>query len=238
MYRIAVIDDDPFFLEEGRRITESYFEKRETPYEIKTYRQAVFVLEDIRDGGYFDIFLIDIEMPEMDGMELARQIRRLYDSPYIIFVTSYAKYSIQGYEYNAWRYIVKSEMQKCLPLAYEPLIERIERKNEKYYIVDHPKKTLKLLYDDIYYIYKDGKNAVFVTRNRLWNDRTTLECVMQALDDMMFVRCERGYIMNIRHVMSIEGDELAMRNGEKIHVSSKLIKTVKKEIIQYWRNQE
>ena len=60
----------------------------------------------------------------MNGMELARRIRQLYDSPYIIFVTSYMEYSIKGYEYNAWRYIVKDEMHQNLPLAYDSLIAR------------------------------------------------------------------------------------------------------------------
>ncbi len=237
MFRIAVIDDEAFFLEKCRRITKSFFNERKIQSEVKTYKYASLVLEDIKDNLYFDIYLIDIEMPDMNGMELAHQIRQLYDSPYIIFVTSYLEYSIKGYEYNAWRYIVKDEMHKKLPLAYDSLINQIKQKKEKFYIIEHPKKILKLLYEDIYYIYKDGKNAVFVTRNCSWNDRITLERVMQALDDSMFVRCERGHIVNIRHVMSVEDDELLMRNGEKIRISNALVKTVKKVITEYWRSE-
>ena len=237
MCRIAAIDDEDIFLEKCKGITKSYFDERKIQYEIKTYKHASLVLEDIKDSIYFDIFLIDIEMDDMNGMELARRIRQLYDSPYIIFVTSYMEYSIKGYEYNAWRYIVKDEMHQNLPLAYDSLIARVKEKKQKFYIIEHPKKILKLLYEDIYYIYKDGKNAVFVTRNCFWNDRVSLEEVLQILDDSMFVRCERGNIANIRHVMSIEDNELIMRNGEKIHISNALVKTVKKAITEYWRNQ-
>lgn len=237
MFRIAIIDDEAFFLEKCKRITKSFFEDRKIRCEVKTYRYATLVLEDIKENIYFDVFLIDIEMMDINGMELARQIRQLYDSPYIIFVTSYIEYSIKGYEYNAWRYIVKDEMHKDLPRAYDSLINQVKQKKEKFYIIEHPKKVLKLLYEDIYYIYKDGKNAVFVTRNCSWNDRITLERVMQALDDSMFIRCERSNIANIRHVMSVEDDELVMRNGEKIHISIALVKTVKKAITEYWRNQ-
>lgn len=237
MFRIAVIDDNPVFLEKSRRITESFFGEQKITYEIKIYKYAALVLEDIKKDLFFDIFLLDIKMPEMNGMELARQICQIYDTSYIIFLTSYVQYSIRGYEYNAWRYILKSEMDVKLPLAYESLIGRLQQKKEKFYIIEHPKKILKILYEDIYYIYKDGKKTVFVTKDCFWNDRVTLEQVMQVLDDPMFTRCERGNIVNIRHVMSMVGYELIMRNGERIPVSSRLIKTVKKAIIEYWKKQ-
>lgn len=201
------------------------------------YKYASLVLEDIKNNAFFDIYLIDIEMPDMNGMELAHQIRRLYNTSYIVFVTSYIEYSIRGYEFNAWRYIIKSEMTEKLPLAYKSLIQKTKEKKEKFYIIEHPKKILKLLYEDIYYIYKEGKNVVFVTENCSWNDRSTLEHVMKTLDDSMFIRCERSSITNIRHVMSVENDELIMRNGKKIHISSSLLKAVKKSITVYWRNQ-
>lgn len=237
MITIAAIDDDLAFLEKCREITDDFFEKAGIPHEIKTYRQGVSVLEDIEKNLYFDILMIDIEMPEMNGMELAHQIRQIYDTPYIIFVTSYVQYSIRGYEYNAWRYIIKKEMAEKLPMAYESLVRRLKQKEEKFYIIERPKKILKLLYEDIYYIYKDGKNAVFVTRKCSWDDRVTLDQVLKKLDDPMFVRCERGNIANIRHIMSMEDNELTMRNGKKIPVSIKLAKTVRKSITEYWRKQ-
>lgn len=237
MFKIAVIDDNSIFLEKCKQITESFFGERRLQYEIKTYRHGALVLEDIKENLYFDIFLIDIKMPDIDGMELARQIRQMYDSPYIIFITSFTSYSIKGYEYNAWRYIVKSEMQNRLPLAYASLLERMQQRKEKFYIIEHPRKTLKLLYEDIYYIYKDGKNAAFVTRNCIWKDRVTLEHIMRTLDSRMFIRCERSNIVNISHIMSMDGEELLMRNGVKIPVSNKLLKSVRKAITEYWRNQ-
>lgn len=237
MIRIAAIDDNPAILEKCKEITEKFFVKQGIPYEIRTYKYAAHVLDDIKKNLFFDVFLIVIEMAEMNGMELAHQIRQMYDTPYIIFVTSHVEYSIKGYEYNVWRYIIKREMDEKLPLAYEALIGQLQQKKEKFYIIEHPKKVLKILYEDIYYIYKDGKNAAFVTRGCVWNDRVTLDQIMRELDDPMFIRCERGNIANIRHIMSMEKDELLMRNGQKIPVSSKLVKTVRKSITEYWRNQ-
>ena len=221
MFRVAVVDDNPVFLEKSKKITGKFFEERKLECEIKTYERANSVIEEIKERQYFDVFLIDIEMPDVDGMELARQIRRLYDSPYIIFVTSHVEYSIKGYEYNVWRYIIKENMAENLPQAYESLIEQLKQKKEKFYIVEHPKKLLKILYEDIHYIYKDGKNAVFVTKNNVWSDRKSLEQVMQALNDPMFVRCERGNIANIRHIMTMKDNVLKMRNGDQLPVSSR-----------------
>lgn len=237
MFRVAIVDDDPVFLDKSRKITETFFEERKQECEIKTYERAYPVIEDIKERQYFDVFLIDIEMPDVNGMELACQIRRMYDSPYIIFVTSHIEYSIKGYEYNAWRYIIKEKMDEDLLQAYESLIERMKQREEKFYIIEHPKKILKILYEDIYYIYKDGKNAVFVTKNNAWSDRRSLEQVLRALDDSMFIRCERGNIANIRHIMSMKDNMLRMRNGNQLPVSGRMIKEVKKAITEYWGEQ-
>lgn len=237
MFRVAIVDDNPDFLEEGKKITKEFFREHRLKCEIKTYERAAPVIETIKESQYFDIFLIDIEMPEMDGMELARQIRQMYDSPYIIFVTSHIEYSIKGYEYGVWRYIIKEEMDKNLPQAYESLIMQAKKK-ERFYIIKNPKNTFKLMYKDIYYVYKDGKNAVFVTKDDMWSDRKSLERVMKMLNDPMFIRCERGNIINIRHIMSMKDNVLVMRNGEELPVSVKSRKRVRDDITRYWRDYE
>lgn len=112
MIRIAVVDDELFFADRIREIADKFFKDKDIDYEIKVYTHPVELRWDVEDGDYFDIYLIDIEMPGMDGLALAQCIRMIYAEPYIIFVTAHMKYSIKGYEYDVWRYIIKDRVDE------------------------------------------------------------------------------------------------------------------------------
>ena len=101
MIRIAVVDDELFFADRIREIADKFFKDKDIDYEIKVYTHPVELRWDVEDGDYFDIYLIDIEMPGMDGLALAQCIRMIYAEPYIIFVTAHMKYSIKGMGINS-----------------------------------------------------------------------------------------------------------------------------------------
>ena len=75
------------------------------------------LLYDVEEGAHFDLLLLDIEMPEKDGMCLAASLRRHLPMALIIFITSHTQYAVKAYELSVFRYIPKSEMETCLPLG-------------------------------------------------------------------------------------------------------------------------
>ena len=89
---------------------------------------------------------------------------------------------------------------------------------------------------DIYYIYKDGKNVVFQTRNGRSSIRKTLSVVYEELPEEGFIYVDRGFIVNVEHVMKLKNREIYMSNGEIVPVSKPQLERVKKEINAYWRS--
>ena len=235
MVRIAAIDDEKKVTDVIKTIIDNYFIENKDDYELKTYNLPGELRCDLEDGEYFDIYLIDVEMPTVTGLELAQEIRLRYEIPFIIFVTSYMQYCIKGYEYHAWRYITKDVMAEEIPLALESILEQIKSKEYRYYIIETTMKTVKMNYDDIYYLVIKGKYTNFYTRQGVYKERKTLKDVHIALDSNDFIFVNKSYVVNLRHVMSMDKRMLLMRDQETIEVSYPQVQKVKKTIVDFWR---
>ena len=235
MIRVAIVDDE---VEIGRYIetlVKKYFEEANDSYEVKYYQYPRELLWELQEKNYYDIFLLDIEM-SVNGLEVARQIREMYLEPYVVFVTSYVKYSVKGYECNAYRYIVKEEIDEKLPQALENMSRELKGREYRQYIIETASKVEKIDHKDIFYIYIDGKYSYFCTRRGTSRVRKPLGVVYQELDAPEFVYADKGYIVNLQHVMALRDKTLEMRNGEEITVSKPQVKKLKGKISKYWRS--
>lgn len=116
---------------------------------------------DLEDGFYFDLFLLDIEMPGIDGMGLAKSIHDNMPAARIIFITSHLEYAITAYEFSVFRYIPKMVLDEKLPSALEDFYKLYRLERNEFYTIQIKNHVEQIAYKDILYILKDGKYAVF-----------------------------------------------------------------------------
>lgn len=102
MPRIAIVDDQEEYLEEICNLIEKFYFKNGIPYVVNTFSNAQLLLYEMEEKLYFDIYLLDIEMPGINGLSLAEKIRSMDDAGYIVFITSHLKFLINGYDYFAY----------------------------------------------------------------------------------------------------------------------------------------
>ena len=178
MIRIAILDDEKADLEKEEQITRQYFYNRQAESEIATYQSVEWFLLGLTEEQ-FDIYILDAEMPVKNGIEVAKEIRKLYPEPVIIYVTNHLNYAVEAYEVNTYRYIAKDTMEKGLNAAYETLLPILLAKEERYYIVKKRSELEKIAYSDIFYVKKEGKCAVIVHRNGETSVRDSLSAVVQ-----------------------------------------------------------
>lgn len=173
-------------------------------------------------------------MPGENGIEAAREIRRLYPDPVIIFITNFVDYAIEAYEVNTYRYILKECLKEKLLQAYDALLPGIMEKEERYYIINKRNEVEKLAYSDIFYMKKEGKYVIFVHRRGEVKIRASLSTVEKELNSKEFIISDRGYLANIQHVMKMKGRNLYMRDGNIITVGRERFKGVREAILNYW----
>ncbi len=238
MIRIAVVDDERLFSEHVKQISNNYFAGINEPYEVIGYNHPRELLWDLEDGSYYDLYLLDVQMPDIGGMELAQQIRLKWDEPYIVFVTSYEEYCRYGYKYKASGYILKNEMDKELPRVFEELEQLLVEKQQNQLIIEKYAQISKVNYKDILYLHVDGKYTEVYTQSQDYRVRRSLGNLYEELsaNSKEFIYADKAFVVNIRHILSLGTENtLIMRNGCKITVSVPQMQKVKKAISAYWR---
>lgn len=238
MLRIAVVDDDIEITELVKTMIQSRTVKLcgRKKAEITTYTKPELLVYELNENKYFDIFVLDIEMAGMDGLQLAEYIRKTQEEGYIIFLTCHPEFAIKGYDrrIRAYQYILKEKMNDLLPLVIDEVVRKCLKEEERYFFIANQQYLEKFRCEKIIYIKKDEKNCVIVTDHGKRVNRITLEKAKQRLDMSMFAAVDRGCIVNMRHVEKIEGNEVWMDNGDVLGISRKSTSRVKKEVREYW----
>ena len=112
MKKIAIVDDSRAYIELITDVLTKESSCTEDHFEIDSFQKASSLLYELEDGNDYDIYFLDIEMPEMNGLELAREIREKNEDAYLIFITSHMEFAIDGYEVEANQYILKSMLRE------------------------------------------------------------------------------------------------------------------------------
>lgn len=244
MIRIAVCDDERCFVEQMNHIITNHARDISQPPETSFYTSSSQLLYDVEEGAHFDLLLLDIEMPEGDGMSLAASLRRHLPMAMIIFITSHTQYAVKAYELSVFRYIPKTEVETCLPLALKDAVQILKRNSSDAYIIESPRRVQKIALEDIFYVYKKQKNSVMAARSGEVPVRKPLAQVLEELNTIpagvtggsgSFLMVERGYIVNLFHVDKLEDEQIYLDNGTVLPVSRHRLKETREAITRYWR---
>lgn len=221
MLTIAVLDDEVRCVNLIRELTRKCMHEMNIRYVIKGYTKTDDLLNDFEQKHYYDIYLLDIEMPGINGLEVARRIRRKLSSVFLIYITNYVKYAIEAFEVNTYRYIPKQALEQKLPEAYLSIQKQLDKRklSRKYYVIEWYDKKIRILYDDIYYLRKEDKYVVIEHKNGSARVRKSLSLVVEELNSKDFYIIDRGLAVNLNQVSAVIENSVKLCNGTIFQVS-------------------
>lgn len=235
MVKIAICDDDENAICLHDKIVRNSLQDCGIGYEITHYAQSNNLLYDITDDGvFYDLLLLDIEMPVVNGMALSKRIKTCLSNVKIIFITSHMEYALDAFELSIFRYIPKSSLERKLPAAVKDAAKLIELEVGKEYLICTANRMEKIPLNDIFYIMRDGKNACIVSGQGTTKVRKSLQKVFEELSTSEFLFVDRGYIVNIIHIMKISNGMAVLKNGEQLPISRAHLQEVKQAINKFW----
>jgi len=212
-----ITDDEPI----ARKGLRGYIEKIGS-LKLIGECEDVFQLNDRIRISPPDLLFLDIEMPYLSGIDFLASARR---PPYVIITSAYEKYALRGYEFDVVDYLLKpitfERFLKSINKVQDLFSERSQSPQEDHIFVKSDKLIKKLPLNDILYI-ESLENYVIIHRKESREIvYTTLKGLLQSLPEDRFLQVHRSYIIQSRHVESIEGNMLHI-NGHTIPVARNL----------------
>lgn len=231
MIRIAALDDDKNCIKIEKELTERYLQNEECEFE--GYTSTSKFLFSVEEKEY-DIVLLDMELPEENGLQVGKKVKQYHPDSIIIYITNYVEYAVEAFEVNAFRYIPKKILKEKLPQAYEAVLSNLHMKENRYFVVKNNSKMEKIQEDQIYFLRKEKKYVYIIHKMGQSKIRLTLDEAAERLKGEEFVRIDRGCIVNLKHIMSLERHQVKMRDGTMLPVSQPQLANVKRRISEYW----
>lgn len=243
MIKLAICDDDAFFLKKAKKLVFEFIQTHTEVVQIEIFEfvNPHMLYDDITDGDSYDIFLLDIEMPKLNGITLAQQIKELLPKAVVILLTSHAEFSYAqaGYTAQALRYVTKMNMDETLPEALNAAIKAVPYTYESYLTITHYRDSTRILYSDIIYVERVGRQLeihVSSKHQTIYKESCGLNDLLRKISDSRFILIGRSCFINIDYVLSITNSEIVMKNGEKLPVSKKMLPGLKDLFFRLWGN--
>ena len=220
MLRIAVCDDEPICLENEKRIIENYLSGRNEKAVIDTFISAQELLASASEIQY-DLFMLDVEMPGMDGMEVAWKLHEINEKALIVFISAYIKYASHGYRVNAFRYILKDEnIEEYIKECLERIVKNIGIDNRKINIeFTIGKRELRV--NDIIYIKRQGNYTLFEIDNNnkeILKQKKPVKKVREIMAQYEFITVSSGVSVNPYHVKDVKDNKVWLDNGQEFSI--------------------
>lgn len=232
--RIVIIEDDILFAEEAEKTMRDFFTAKGEAVEIRKLKAAT-LLEELNGQKNYDIYLFDVEMPGMNGLELAKKVQFKDRNARIIFLTSYEKYALLSIRIGAYYYILKDSYQKELCRILEQICREEKARREDYYIILSRSYGYKVLMDNILYLTKEKKYVFFQCLNgAVYMERDSMENIFRRLPKERFMMISKGIVVKMKHIMRFEKLEVTMQDGTTLPVSRKMRADMRDKLADYW----
>lgn len=237
MLRVAICDDEKILME-IEEIAGRFFRLNCIDNKITIYQSSENLQYDLQDGVVYDLFLLDIEMPGIHGMELAKEICERIPSAKIIFITSHPEYAITAYEYSVFRYIQKTMLHEKLFLALEDYYKLYALEKKEYYMIEIKNYLEKIPYRSIFYILKEGKYSVlYLEGERTVSVRKPLKQVFEELGQEYFYFADRGCIINLANVVGMDTGKILFPEQQNVTINKTNWIEFKESLLAFWGKQ-
>lgn len=227
-YKLAICDDNQQEARFMEALVQAWAAQNEYVVRTELFPSAEAFWFRYAEQKDYDILLLDIEMGEMDGVSLAKQVRKDNETVQIVFVTGYSEYISEGYDVAALHYLMKPVKQEKLYEVLERAVQKI-KKNEKVLILEHGGETVRIPLYEIRYI-EVNQNYVTVHAKREITVKKTLKEFEDLLDER-FYRVGRSSIINLNGIEKVTRTEIYLACGTVLPLPRGQYESINRAII-------
>lgn len=226
--RIAVCDDERQYCEQMQLTIEKMYQSLDVI--VDTYQTGRELLHQFATGKY-DVIFLDIEMPGIDGISLARKLREMDEELRLVFLTSHVEYALKGYEVQALRYLTKPVQEDKLIEVLSYVMEQIRNQKKIWIKTDAGEERVSV--SAILYLEAQNQNILICTAEQSYVVRYNLRDYERELRESGFFRIHRGYLVSLGKIIAVRKNEVTLEGGISLPLSRTRERSLKEALYQF-----
>lgn len=228
---ILICDDEKLFLQNLYIHVREYFKNHFISCNIYPITSPTDIL---KSNETFDIAFLDIQMDGIDGISLAKELKRRNGKIVIFFVTSYRKYQDDAMDLNAFRYFDKPFDVERLYSGLDKAMEYIDGAYVDVFLYSKGIQT-RILVDDIIYIMRNNRRVILTTKDNEYVTRESFDDWCRLLPPLFFYQVHKSFLVNLHYINQYAYTELFLTNGTRIPIASRKQANFHKYWFEYLR---
>lgn len=232
---IAICDDEKKDIELLEKNILQYNIETDNNIIVSSFLSAEELLSDY-DNHPYNVVLLDIEMPCINGMELGKQLREMDDNLFIVFTTSYPEYMQDSFEVQPFQFLTKPIDHNDVCKLFNNIINKINRSSKSIVIIDSENEKQFVALNDILFIssMKEKKSYIrYQLFDKEFVSRGTLSEIEHQLATRGFVSPSRGFLVNVKQIQAMKSTSIILKNGFEIPISRRRAKELQQIYTQY-----
>ena len=236
MLKVILCDDNNEFIDHLCGALESALDSLSAKAKIHTYTQMEGIPDSILSGCDIAFLDIDFQGKQYNGIDIARRIRSKRSDAVIIFVTNYIEYAPEGYEVNAFRYVLKSEIGKKLPLYLPEALAQMQTERRTL-TIQNGGEHIHIALSEILYIESQQHTVTIHTQCREYRCYRSLTALEEELQDKGFLRVHNSFLVNMTYLAKYNSTEALLSNGTALPVSARSYREKKQKYL-LWKGRQ
>ncbi len=240
MLRIAICNDEAEEREKLSGLLRDYLAERPgLAARVSVFGSGPALLGAAESGAGFDLYLLDVLMPELSGIELGVRLRKLDERGAIVYLSNSSDYAMESYRARAFDYLLKPARPERLFPALDQAVASLDRQRPVRVMVKTHRGIRLIPADDILYMELMGRTARYHLAGGEEIGSMTLRVPFQAaaaslLTDLRFIRCGTSFVVNLYYVTAMECGCFCLADGSRILLPRKCVSHAKRAWTSYW----
>ena len=216
---ICIVEDDELAMKTLADYLTRFESENHSAFSIDKFDTATKFINNFQSN--YDVVFMDIELPDGNGMDLIKEIRKIDEKVIVVFVTNLVSYAVKGYEVQAFDFIVKPISYYNFYVKFLKVLGCLEQKKDKEIWISNKTGRERVMLSSVLYIEVVSHMLYYHTTDGVLKATGSLNSIQESLKNSGFAPCNNCYLVNLKHVKAIKqndvlvGDDLLMISRHK-----------------------
>lgn len=233
MIKIAVCDDEPVMCQQLKQLLSEFFTFENRPFDISCFANGLSLLAS---PFHYDLIFLDIQLPNINGVELAKRLRSQKFDGVLIFVTVLADYMPDAFEVEATDYLLKPIDQTRFRRTLQRVLKRLDDRLESSLFIQTANWCKSVKFGDIYYCEVRNRKIYLHTKQGIIDYYGKMKELEQQ-SGPHFIKCHRSFLVNPDYLSQYTNGLITLENGEKLPVSRQHHSLLMNQMLEYMAKQ-